>query len=268
MGHPGGRPQHPPRPLYGGRILRGQADNLRTYPVYPPDKEPAGYWEWLQKQKPAPLVDPATIHSNQDWIAAGELAFRSLDKVSARTRDPELLRLARNPATFKNLDTLPNGSVLDVHWVVTDRGVQLTIAECSACHRHIREDKSVWLAGPPDGPGERIYKRPGALIGPLRQIARLRDMAGTPPGEFIWRISTTPWAPDERVERIRTIADFSPELGAIVTGTAAVRSCAQTAAPSTARRYRTFTRPVTADISMPPALTDFAGRRTSDATRR
>ena len=32
------------------------ADNLRTYPMYPPDKEPPGYWEALQKKKPEPLV--------------------------------------------------------------------------------------------------------------------------------------------------------------------------------------------------------------------
>lgn len=25
------------------------ADNLRTYPVYHPDREPAGYWERLQR---------------------------------------------------------------------------------------------------------------------------------------------------------------------------------------------------------------------------
>lgn len=38
------------------------ADNLRTYPVYPPNKEPVGYWERLQKEKPAPLVDAAAMH--------------------------------------------------------------------------------------------------------------------------------------------------------------------------------------------------------------
>ena len=27
------------------------ANNLKTYPVYRPDREPQGYWEWLQKQK-------------------------------------------------------------------------------------------------------------------------------------------------------------------------------------------------------------------------
>src|SRR5512132_3724983 len=48
-----------------------QGGNLRTYPVYRPDREPPGYWEWLQKQKPQPLVDAATLRTREDWIKAG-----------------------------------------------------------------------------------------------------------------------------------------------------------------------------------------------------
>src|SRR5687767_15807973 len=51
------------------------ADNLRTYPVYRPDKEPPGYWEALQKKKPEPLVDLSKIRTKQDWSAAGARAF-------------------------------------------------------------------------------------------------------------------------------------------------------------------------------------------------
>lgn len=45
------------------------ADNLKTYPVYRPDREPPGYWEWLQKQKPQPL-EPGKIRNREDWISA------------------------------------------------------------------------------------------------------------------------------------------------------------------------------------------------------
>jgi hypothetical protein len=192
------------------------ADNVRTYPVYPPDKEPSGYWEWLQKQKPASLVDASTIHGPRDWASAGERAFRAIDSVFARTSDAELFKLARDPATFKGVDTLPDGSVLDVRWVVTERGLQLTLAECTACHRYTSEDKSVWFAGPP-GPGERSYGRPRALISAVRQNATRRSFRGLPPGEFLWRMTTTPWAPDARIEHLRTSTDFAA-LGAIVLG--------------------------------------------------
>src|SRR6476660_2620656 len=33
-------------------------ENLRTYPVYFPDREPAGYWEMLQHVGPMPLIEP------------------------------------------------------------------------------------------------------------------------------------------------------------------------------------------------------------------
>ena len=54
------------------------ADNLRTYPVYHPDSAPPGYWEELQKKKPELLVNVSKIKTREDWIAAGQLAFREI----------------------------------------------------------------------------------------------------------------------------------------------------------------------------------------------
>src|SRR6476661_710347 len=45
----------------------------KTYTVYAPGREPAGYMEWLQKQEPQIIFDPAQLHSERDWIKAGEL---------------------------------------------------------------------------------------------------------------------------------------------------------------------------------------------------
>src|SRR4030095_433492 len=36
-------------------------DNLRTYPVYAPDKEPKGYREWILKQGRQGLIAPETL---------------------------------------------------------------------------------------------------------------------------------------------------------------------------------------------------------------
>ncbi len=35
-----------------------RVDNLRTYPVYFPGREPEGYWEMLQHVGPQPLIEP------------------------------------------------------------------------------------------------------------------------------------------------------------------------------------------------------------------
>src|SRR5882672_3569510 len=54
-------------------------DNLRTYPVYHPDREPKGYQAWLKQQGAQPLVEPEKIKTAQDWISAGRRVFDELD---------------------------------------------------------------------------------------------------------------------------------------------------------------------------------------------
>src|SRR5436853_591946 len=54
-------------------------DNLRSYPVYYPGREPAGYWEKLQNVGPQPLIEPEKLKSAADWIAAGKRVFDELD---------------------------------------------------------------------------------------------------------------------------------------------------------------------------------------------
>src|SRR6516164_481230 len=86
------------------------ADNLKTYPVYRPDKEPPGYWEWLQKQKPQPLVDASKLHMREEWIRAGEAAFREMDDIAFRTGDAERIGAARDPKTWEGIWAKPDGA--------------------------------------------------------------------------------------------------------------------------------------------------------------
>jgi hypothetical protein len=41
-------------------------DNLMTYPVHLPGREPAGYWEMLQKVGPKPLVEVERLETEAD----------------------------------------------------------------------------------------------------------------------------------------------------------------------------------------------------------
>ena len=84
------------------------ADNLKTYPVYHPDKEPPGYWQWLQKQKPLPLVNASVLRTDQDWIRAGEMEFQALDEVPRRTSDAARIR-----RTNRAIPGRPFGLILD-----------------------------------------------------------------------------------------------------------------------------------------------------------
>src|SRR5262245_17198327 len=53
-------------------------DEVRTYPVYIKGREPAGYRDWMRKQGPQPLIEPAKLRTEADWLAAGREVFDSL----------------------------------------------------------------------------------------------------------------------------------------------------------------------------------------------
>lgn len=184
------------------------ADNLRTYPVYQPDREPPGYWEDLQKRAPEPMVDVSKMGTSADWIAAGERTFRTLDSVLVRTADPQLIAFLRDPKSFEGKFTLPDGSVVGPRWVVTSTGVMVSVTACAFCHVTRDPDKVVF-----GGPGGRDDdKQPVVLAGfPLlgaQGTARRLQLfyTGDPPRVGLWREFTTPWSPDERIERLRTMS--------------------------------------------------------------
>jgi hypothetical protein len=43
--------------------------------VYLPGREPAGYWEMLQRVGPKPLIDRAELKTEADWTEAGASAY-------------------------------------------------------------------------------------------------------------------------------------------------------------------------------------------------
>jgi hypothetical protein len=213
----------PPGHFTSDEYYKVPADNLRTYPVYPPDREPPGYWEWLQQQKPEPLVDASRIQTKDDWIAAGERAFREIDVVAARTNDPAVIAQARDPKSFENTFTLPDGSVLDPRWVVTDEGLMLTTSDCSSCHVRVDRDKSLSFAGPL-GPWPNdmpLPRPPGLPVSEFFSRTFSRMFPDEPFGVAFWRTVAAPWAPDERVEALRNMTgpvDLGPLFG-VNTGT-------------------------------------------------
>src|SRR5215510_14259794 len=78
---------------------RAPVDNLRTYPVYYPGREPEGYWEMLQKVGPKPLIEPETLKTDADWIRAGKRVFEEYDDPAFRTYGPKVIAAARDPKT-------------------------------------------------------------------------------------------------------------------------------------------------------------------------
>jgi hypothetical protein len=177
------------------------ADNLRTYPIYRPDREPPGYWDALQKKKPEPLVDASAIRTRRDWIAAGTRAFQEIDSVLTRSDDPALIALARDPKTFANVPGLADGTVLEPRWVVTDRGVMLSNLECASCHIRVTADRRAEYAGlvapNPKGVGPVL---PRSLFLQLATGRTRRTFGASGLAATLKRMFAVPWQQDERMD--------------------------------------------------------------------
>jgi hypothetical protein len=111
------------------------AEWVRTYPVYVPGREPAGYQEMLQHVKPEPLITPGA-RSTADWIKEGKRVFRELDVPEFRNYDPKWKDTLRSAEEYTRLGgpPRPDGTVPILRWVPTSRGLALSVQDCAGCH--------------------------------------------------------------------------------------------------------------------------------------
>jgi hypothetical protein len=131
---------------------RAPVDNYRTYPVYDPDHEPPGYWEELKRKKPEPLISLGSIRPTFDWVAAGKRVWDEIDVPFFRLYDAESISMARSAKYIReNIHRLvprPDGTLALYRWVVTPKGVALSITACSSCHtRFLDDQKQTAIAG-------------------------------------------------------------------------------------------------------------------------
>jgi hypothetical protein len=54
-----------PRSISAQAYYSLEIENLRTYPVYFPGREPEGYWEILQHVGPQPLIEPRELKAQE-----------------------------------------------------------------------------------------------------------------------------------------------------------------------------------------------------------
>ncbi len=137
--------------------------NVKTYPVYTPDKEPKGYLDWLNQQDPQPLVDISTLKTKADWIAAGREVFygRELPRFSGSEDNLKLIRDPRVLAAYR-LQTTADGVLLGLRYVVRAKGkVELGTDTCAMCHVRILPDGRL-IEGPAN-----VHTPFGPLMGDL-----------------------------------------------------------------------------------------------------
>jgi hypothetical protein len=158
----------------------------RTYPMYAPGREPAGYLESLKQKEPEVVFDVLKLRTKEDWIRAGELIFAS---------SPE-------PATIDAFAGLPSdlnvttsdGIVPYSRYVIRRKGVVEVDGgnSCAFCHTRVLPDGSV-LKG---AQGNIPFEQAAAVLVP--QIAAAAGIA--PVLNIQWSFFGVPW--------LRTRAEF------------------------------------------------------------
>jgi hypothetical protein len=153
----------------------------RSYPVYHPKLEPAGYMDWLNQQEPQIAFDAKSLKSAQDWIKAGEIVFNAAISYgpvffSAKdVRDPEFFKNTRMPVA-------KDGTIPFARWVIRRKGqVELGSMGCNTCHTRVTPDGAVVPGAQGNNPGDRqgarMLRRAADAGGASEVLARIRSFA-------------------------------------------------------------------------------------------
>jgi hypothetical protein len=159
----------------------------RTYPVYSPDKEPAGYWQSLQQKEPAIVFNPERLATKDDWIRAGELVFDQpivISPPTSRQRYLDELRAVSPPLT-------PEGIVPGAFYLVRKKGVvELGFGSCAECHTRVMPDGTGVKGAQGNAPtaGFNAWLQISRGSGP-DQVRALRERKRA--------LTFTPWAPNQ-----------------------------------------------------------------------
>jgi mono/diheme cytochrome c family protein len=177
---------------------------VRTYPVYFPGREPAGYWEILQNAKPETLIRPGA-RAMTEWVQEGQRVFRELDIPYLRSYDPKLVEIVRDADKYKAVGGHPqkDGTVFGLRWVPTSKGLALSLQDCASCHSRIMPDGRTQDGAPfnDHDPGDGVtgiftsHTTPGFLE---------FYSPGETPAMVFWRFWAAPWVPNDINERLKS----------------------------------------------------------------
>src|SRR5215470_433723 len=114
----------PVRPIY------------KSYPVYAPGREPAGYEEWLKQQEPETVFDASKLKTEADWIKAGEAVFDAPIFYDALVRAADV----KDPMWHEKTGAraAKDGSLPYFRYVVREKGqVEVGTISCAMCHTRV-----------------------------------------------------------------------------------------------------------------------------------
>ncbi len=138
----------------------------KTYPVYAPGREPAGYMDHLRQVEPEIVFDPARLHTPAEWAKAGEAVF------DAPTFFENPARTPTGPQYYPaaGVPVAADGTYPFSRYVIRKKGeVELGGNSCAGCHTRVMPDGSVLKGAQGNFPVERV------LAVSLRALAKQGD---------------------------------------------------------------------------------------------
>ena len=178
-------------------------DNVRTYPVYAPDREPKGYRDWMRKQGFQPLIEPDKLKTESDWIDAGRRVFEGLDFPVTRTDDERLFKyLGDAEAVKKGRDMVTKDGIIPaIRWLVDRDGkLKLSLADCSGCHSRVLPDGNLVL-----GAQGNLTFNPESIGIVVDGFIRDLERKGVSLNQAEYASYGTPWVKDDIHERFKTM---------------------------------------------------------------
>ena len=167
----------------------------RTYPIYLPGREPAGYMESLKQKDPEIVFDPSTLRTEADWIRAGELVFDAAPTVEVPSSEALKVADAQNQMVLQWVSSLtpPNrdGIIPYGRWLVIQKGVvQLAALSCATCHTRVMPDGTILKGAQGDFALDRFRAKQAEffLLQPASATAAFRALR-----DAEWVLSGTPW---------------------------------------------------------------------------
>ena len=127
----------------------------KSYPIYAPGHEPAGYMEWLAQQEPEIAFDPSRLQSDADWVAAGEAVFDAPFGYGATfkvagVRDRGWYERNQIPVTR-------DGVMPFSRYVIRKKGlVEVGSGSCLMCHARVMPDGTLLKGAQGNFPADRI----------------------------------------------------------------------------------------------------------------
>ncbi len=139
----------------------------KSYPVYHPSKEPAGYFEWLEQQEPEIAFDPTLLKTKEDWITAGELVFDApigFGGIAPRADNQYL----RDPRWYEatGAPVAADGTLPFYRYVIREKGkVEIGVFSCGMCHTRVMANGAIIKGAQGNFPSDRALALDSRQVG-------------------------------------------------------------------------------------------------------